>query len=144
MSQDSEHPLPEFLTVCHACEGRESHDCLTCQGAGFLYKGGADPAAVKQAFYRRREKEIAAKIAAGEYDEARDGPVPWQKAIYARCGGCGEVWKICNLPMSLSLVGRATGRAVCPGCGAVKNLFVATSKEAAEHGKAEISKQPKA
>lgn len=133
--------LPQGITVCAECGGVKSLGCRTCNSAGFLYEGKPDPDKVRELIYRRREKEIAAKIAAGEYDESRDGPVPWQKAIYAKCGACGEVWKICNLPMSLSLVGRATGRAVCPGCGGVKNLFIATSKEAAEHGKAEIKRE---
>ena len=57
-----------------------------------------------------------------------DTPEPVPTEFRARCGGCGHVWTVVIIPMNLSTFCRALGRATCPKCGGVKNLFVAPSK----------------
>ena len=44
--------------------------------------------------------------------------MPDAKTLNARCGTCGHVWPVANLPQSLSSVAKLCKAARCPnGCG---------------------------
>jgi len=48
-----------------------------------------------------------------------------KQALYARCGKCGEIWKIATIPMVVSaFVKQCRGHIGCPNCGERKEVFM--------------------
>ena len=75
---------------------------------------------------RHRDKKAAEEAMLGSA-QGMPAPAP-SDGLRGRCGACGHVWVVAQLPMRLDLVARLCARATCPACAGT-TVFVATADQ---------------
>jgi hypothetical protein len=75
---------------------------------------------------RHRDKKAAEEAMLGSAQGIPQPPAT--EPLRGRCGACGHVWVVAQLPMALNLVAKACARATCPACAGTK-VFVATADQ---------------